>query len=77
MAGWKDGQALFDRILLATARGLNTTAVDCQLKDKYKNCDIDLTKNYCIPLSMQKLSSIHKLIQQILGSHKLNNHAHF
>ena len=28
-AGWKDGQTLFPRILLATARGTtNTTAVD-------------------------------------------------
>ena len=26
---------------------------------------------------MQKISSIHKLIQQILGSHELNDHAHF
>ena len=26
---------------------------------------------------MQKNSSIHKLIQQILGSHALNDHAHF
>ena len=26
---------------------------------------------------MQKISSIHKPIQQILGSHVLNDHAHF
>ena len=39
-----------------------------------------LTKNYCIKVNMQKISSIHKLnlkIQQILGSPELNSHAHF
>ena len=34
-------------------------------------------KNYCITVSMQEISSIHKLIQQISGYHKLNDHAHF
>ena len=43
------------------------TAVDWHLK----------AKNYCITVSMQKISSIHKLIQQILGSHELNDHVHF
>ena len=78
MARWKDGQTLFDRILSATVRGLkSTTAVDWQLRVKSKKCDIGLIKNYCITVSMQKLSSIHIFIQQILGSHKLNDHAHF
>ena len=45
----------------------STTAVDWHLK----------AKNYCITVSMQKISSIHKLIQQILGSHELNDHVHF
>ena len=39
--------------------------------------DAGLTKNYCITVSMQKINSIHKLIQQVLGSHELNDHAHF
>ena len=33
-------------------------------------------KNYFITVSMQKISSIHALIQQSLESHQLNNHAH-
>ena len=39
-----------------------------------------LTKNYCIIVSMQKISSFHNLIlkiQQTLGSHELNDHTHF
>ena len=36
-----------------------------------------LIKNYCITVSTQKISSIHKLILQILGSYQLNEHAHF
>ena len=31
----------------------------------------------CITVSMQKITSIHKLIQQILGCHELNDDAHF
>ena len=78
MSGGKDGQTLFHRILPATARGLtSTTAVDWHLKAKNKKCNVGLIKNYCITVSMQKISSIHKLIQQILGSHELNDHAHF
>ena len=78
MSGGKDRQTLFHRILPATARGLtSTTAVDWHLKAKNKKCNVGLIKNYCITVSMQKISSIHKLIQQILGSHELNDHAHF
>ena len=62
--GWADPH----RIFLATTRRL-TTAVDWHLKVK--------NKSYCITDSMQKISSIHKLIQQILGSHELNDHIHF
>ena len=61
MSGGKDGQILFHGILPATSRGLASS----------------LTKNYCIAVSMQKISSIHKLIQQNLGSHELNDHADF
>ena len=78
MSGGKDGQTLFHRIFPATAREItSTTAVEWHLKVKDKKCDVGLTKNYCITVSMQKISSIHKLIQQILGSHELNDHAHF
>ena len=67
MSGGKDGQTLFHRILPATARGLtSTTAVDWHLKAKNKKCNVGLIKNYCITVSMQKISSIHKLIRQIL-----------
>ena len=73
MSGGKDGQNLFGRILLAIADGLtSTTAVDWHIKVKDKKCDIGLTKNYCITISMKKINSIHKLIQQILVSHELS-----
>ena len=78
MSGGKDGQTLFHRIPPATARGpTSTTVVYWHLKVKNKMCNVGLIKNYSIKVSMQKISSIHKLIQQILGSHELNNHTHF
>ena len=77
MSGGKDGQILFHRILPASARGLtSTTAVEWHLKVKHIGCNVCLTKNYCITVNMQKVSSIHTLIQQILGSHELNGHTH-
>ena len=81
MAGGKDGQTLFYKILPATYMGLtSTTAVDCHLKVKDIEYGVGPTKNYCTTVSMQKISSINKLIlkiQQILGSHELNGHTHF
>ena len=78
MPGDKDGQTLFYRILPATAMGLTSkTAVNWHLKVKDIEYNVGLTKNYCITVSMQKISSIHKLIQQILGSHEENGHAQF
>ena len=68
----------FDGILPATARGLaSKNAVNWHLKVKDIEYNVGLTKNYCITVSMQKISSIHKLIQQILGSHELNDYTHF
>ena len=78
MSGGKDGQTLFHRILPATTRGLTSkTAVNWHLKVKDVEYNVGLTKNYCIRVSMQKISSIHKLIQQILGSHELNGQTQF
>ena len=78
MSGGKDGQTLFHRILPATARGLTSkTAVNWHLKVKDIEHNVGLTKNYCFTVSMQKISSIHKLIQQVLGSRELNGHAQF
>ena len=78
MSGGKDQQTLSHRTYPATAKWLtSTTKIEWHLKFKYKKCDVSLTKHYCITVSMQKISSIHKLIQQILGSHELNDHAHF
>ena len=78
MSGGKDGQTLFHSILTATTRVLaSKTAVNWHLKVKDIEYNVGLTKSYCITVSMQKISSIHKLIQQILGSHELNDHAHF
>ena len=78
MAGGKDGQTLFHGILPAAARGLaSKTAIKWHVKIKDIEYTVGLTKNYCITVSMQKISSIHKLIQLILGSHELNDHAYF
>ena len=78
MSGGKDGQTLFHWILPVTARGLTSkTTVNWHLKLKDIEYNVDLTKNYCITVSMQKISSVHKLVQQILGYHELNGHAHF
>ena len=78
MPGGRDGQTLFHGILPATAKGLaSKTAVNWHLKVKDIEYNVGLTKNYCITVSVQKISSIHKLILQILGSHKLNDHTHF
>ena len=78
MSGGKDGQILFHRILPATTRGLTTkTGVNWLLKVKDIEYNVGLTKSYCITVSMQKISSIHELIQQILGSHELNGHSRF
>ena len=76
MSGGKDGQTLFHSILPATARELtSTTAVDWHSKAKNKKCNVGLIKNYCITVSIQKISPIHKVIQQILRYHELNDHA--
>ena len=76
MSGGKDGQTLFHRILPATALGLTSkTAVNWHLKVKDTEYNVGLTKNYCITVSMEKSSSIHKLIWQVLGSHELNGNA--
>ena len=78
MSGSKDGHTIFHGILPATTRGLaSKTAINWHLKVKNIEYNVGLTNNYCITVSMQKVSSIHKLIQQILGSHELNDHAHF
>ena len=75
MPGGKDGETLFHRILPATARGLtSTTAVDWHLKVKNKKCSVGLTKIIASQSACKKISSIHKLILQILGSHELNDH---
>ena len=76
MTVWKDGETLLHRTLPATAMSLtSTTAVDWHLKVKDIEYDVGLTKNYCITVSMQKISSIHAFIlniQQILGPRELN-----
>ena len=78
ISGGKDGQTLFHGILPATARGLaSKTAINWHLKVKNIEYNVGLTNNYCITVSMQNVSSIHKLIQEILGSHELNDYTHF
>ena len=78
MSGSKNRQTVFHRILPATVRCLAIqTAINWHLKVKNIEYNVGLTNNYCITVSMQKVSSIHKLIQQILGSHELNGLIHF
>ena len=78
MSQGKDGQTLFHGILPATARGLaSKIAINWHLKVKDIEFNVGLIKNYCITVSMKKISSVHKLIQQILGSHELNDNTHF
>ena len=78
MSGSKDGQILFHGILLATGRGLaSKTAINWHLKVKNIEYNVGLTNNYCITVSMKKVSSIHKFIQEILGSHELNDYTQF
>ena len=78
MSGGKDRQTLFHSIIPATTIRLTSkTAENWHLKLKDIECNVGLTKSYCITVSMQKISSIHKLIQQILGSHELNGHTKF
>ena len=80
--GRTEAQTDRHRILPATAGGpLTTIVVDWHLKVKEDiEYNVSLTKNYCITVSMQKLSSVHTLIcktQQVLGSQELNGHTHF
>ena len=56
---------------------MSTIKVDWELKVKYIEYDVGLTKNYCITVNMQNISSIRKLIQQVLWSHVLNGHIYF
>ena len=63
------------RILPATTVGSTSkTAVNWHIKVKDIKYNVGLTKRYSITVSMQKIRSIHKLIQQILGSHELSGH---
>ena len=56
-AGWKDGQTLFRETLPATARGLtSTTTVDWHLKVKDIEYNVGPTKNYCLTVTMQKIT---------------------
>ena len=84
--GWteermKKGWTLFHKAIPATNGGPTCkTAVDWHLKVKDIDYDVTLLKSYCITVSMQKISSIHKTIltiQQILGSHEQSDRAHF
>ena len=69
----QEGRMDRHRIIPATTRRLTSaTAVDWHVKVKNNKCNVGLIKNYCITVSMQKISSIHKLIHQILGSHELH-----
>ena len=66
------------RILPATTMGSTSeTAVNWHIKVEDTEYNVGLTKRYSITVSMQKIRSIHELIQQILGSHELSGHTQF
>ena len=78
MSGSKDGQTLFHGILPPTAISLaSKTSINWHLKVKNIEYNVGLTNNYCITVSMQKVSWIHKLTHQILWPHELNDYAYF
>ena len=77
MAGGKNGQTLFVGSFWYRRGITSTAATDRHLKVKDIEYNVWLTKNYCITASMQKMSSIHTFIQQILGSREQNDHTHF
>ena len=74
-AAQKGRQTQCQRIYPVTDGGLTSiTSVEWHLKVKDLDYNIDLIKNYCIKVNMQKISSIHTLIhkiQQIFGSREL------
>ena len=55
----------------------SATAVDWYLNVKDIEYDVGLTKSYCLTVGLQKMTSIHTLIQQILESHELIGLTHF
>ena len=77
MSGGKDEQTLFHRIISDTTMAL-TSKIAKNWHLKVHDIEyVGLTKSYCITVSMQKISLIQKLIQQILGSYELNGQAKF
>ena len=55
MAGWKNGQTLFHRTIVATAGSpTSITAADWHLEVKYIEYDVGLTKIYCVIANIQK-----------------------
>ena len=81
MSGGKDGQILFHRIRPATTMGL-TSKIAAFKSQRYRVLLLVLPNllhhNQFISIDfISKISSIHKLIQQILGSHELNGHTQF
>ena len=60
----------------------NSSKYNCRGLTKFKSQKLgyQFNQNYCIAISIQKISSIHKLflkIQLILGSHELKRHGYF
>ena len=66
-----------DHIHFLLSQSLSTTVVDWHLKVKDKKKRSSSNQKLLHHVSTQKISSIHKLIWQILGSHELNDQAHF
>ena len=64
-------KSLYQSITLWMLDKTSATAVDWHLKV------LGPTKNSYITVNMQKISSIHIKIQQILGSHEPYGHTHF
>ena len=79
MAGRKDKKMLFIGSLWPPQGSNKYNCSKTPFKSQRCKCNIGLTKNYCISVSMQKISSIHMfilMIQLILESRELNKWPH-
>ena len=77
MSGGKDGHTLFHRIILATTMSSSKTAKKLAFKSQMYRVQCWSYQRTSHHSQHAKNQLIHKLIQQILGSHELNGHARF
>ena len=74
MAGGKDGCRASNKY---NSSKLAFKSGRYRVQRLYNQYDVCPTKNDCITVSIQKISSIYTLIQQILGCYEVNGNALF